>query len=70
MPVEPTLLEPGGVQYVLHGASGHPALVKQRSGLLDDALPGLFSLAHGNYQISKKKDASVSFLLNPFKDGG
>jgi hypothetical protein len=43
------------MQNVLHGTSAHPSLVKKRSGLLDDALPGFLSFAHGGYQISKKR---------------
>src|SRR6202522_789398 len=55
MPVESTFLEAGGLQHVLHGTSGHAALVEQWSGLLDDALPGLLSFAHGLFQVSKKR---------------
>jgi hypothetical protein len=47
MPVKSAFLEAGGIQYVLHRTSGHAALVEQRSGLLDDALPGLRSFTHG-----------------------
>jgi len=55
------------MQNVLHRTSSHAALIKQRSGLLDDPLPGFLSFAHGVYKISKKKDASVSFLRNQCK---
>jgi hypothetical protein len=55
MPVDSTLREAGGMQNVLHRASGHAALVKQGSGLLNNALPGFLAFAHGEVQISKKR---------------